>query len=50
MDYSSQANYTDRYLSAKLVPTFIDIGVSRSQRGVSPRQLTSIFYTGVATT
>jgi hypothetical protein len=27
----------DRHLSAKLVPTFADRGLSRSQRGGSPR-------------
>jgi hypothetical protein len=36
--FSPQANYTDwdRRLLAKLIPTFADRGVSRSQRGGSP--------------
>jgi hypothetical protein len=37
--FSSQANYTVRALAAcrrNLVPTFVDRGVSRGQRGGSP--------------
>jgi hypothetical protein len=34
---SPRANYTDRRLSAKLVPTFARIGLSRSQPGGSPK-------------
>jgi hypothetical protein len=33
---SPQVNYTERLLSAKLVPTFSDEGVSRSQHGGFP--------------
>jgi hypothetical protein len=34
---------SDRSLSAKLVPTFADRGVSRSQRGGSPTAVFSVF-------
>jgi hypothetical protein len=34
---------SDRRLSSKLVPTFADRGVSRSQRGLSPTAVISIF-------
>jgi hypothetical protein len=42
---SPQANYTNRdcLLSAKLVPTFADRGVLRSQRGGSPTAVISVF-------
>jgi len=43
---SPHANYTDRAaaaLSAKLVPTFADRGVSRGQRNGSPQPLISVF-------
>jgi hypothetical protein len=36
-------------LSAKLVPTFADRGVSRNQRGGSPTAVISVYYTGAAT-
>jgi hypothetical protein len=34
---------SERHLSAKLVPTFADRGVSRSKRGGSPTAVISIF-------
>jgi hypothetical protein len=34
---------SDRHLSAKLVPTFADRGVSRSQRGGSPTAVIPVF-------
>jgi hypothetical protein len=34
---------SDHRLSAKLVPTFADRGVSRSQRGGSPTAIISVF-------
>jgi hypothetical protein len=34
---------SDRRLPAKLVPTFSDRGVSRSQRGGSPTAVISVF-------
>jgi hypothetical protein len=40
---------SDRRLSAKLIPTFADRGVQRSQRGGSPAAVISVFLTGVAT-
>jgi hypothetical protein len=42
---SPRENYTDsgRRLSAKLVPTFVDEGVLRSQRGRSPKAVISVF-------
>jgi hypothetical protein len=40
---------SDRPLSAKLVPTFANRGVSRSQSGGSPTAVFSAFYTGAAT-
>jgi hypothetical protein len=48
---SSRANYTgrDRRLSAKLLPTFADRGMSRSQRGGSHMATISDFLTGAAT-
>ena len=49
---SPRGDYTDRAaaaLSAKLVPTFADRGVSRGQRNGSPRPLVSVFWTGAAT-
>jgi hypothetical protein len=36
-------------LSAKLIPTFTDRGVSRSHRGGSPMAVISVFYTGAVT-
>jgi hypothetical protein len=39
----------DRRLSAKLVVTFADRRVLRSQCGGSPRAVISVFYTGAAT-
>jgi hypothetical protein len=48
---SPRANYTDRAtaaLSAKLVLTFADRGLSHSQRGRSPVAVISVFYTGAA--
>jgi hypothetical protein len=44
--FSPQANYTDWATATcwwKLVPTFVDRGVSRGQRGGSPRSLISVF-------
>ena len=38
-----------RRQSAKLVPTFVDRGVSRGQRNGSPQPLISVFWTGAAT-
>ena len=38
-----------RRRSVKLVPTFVDRGVSRVQRNGSPRPLISVFWTGAAT-
>jgi hypothetical protein len=40
---SPRENYTDRHLSAKIVPTFADSGVSRTQRSVSPTAAFSAF-------
>jgi hypothetical protein len=40
---SLRANYTDHRLSAKLVPTFEDRGVPRSQRVGSPTAVISVF-------
>jgi hypothetical protein len=40
---------SDRSLSAKLVPTFADRGVSSSKRGGSPMAVISVFYTRAAT-
>jgi hypothetical protein len=40
---------SDRILSAKLVPTFADKGVSHSLHGRSPAAVISIFYTKAAT-
>jgi hypothetical protein len=40
---------SDRRFSAKLVPTFADRGVSRSQRGGSLTAVISDFWTGAAT-
>jgi hypothetical protein len=40
---SSRANYTDRLLSATLVPTFADRGVSRGQRNGSLRPRILVF-------
>jgi hypothetical protein len=40
---------SDRRLSAKLVPTFADRGVSLSQRGESPAVVISVFLTEAAT-
>jgi hypothetical protein len=40
---SPRANYTDRSLSVKLMPTFVDRGVLRSQRGGSPTAVNSDF-------
>jgi hypothetical protein len=39
----------DRLLSAKLVPTFADWAVSSSQRGGSPTDVISVFYTEAGT-
>jgi hypothetical protein len=39
---------SDRRLLAKLVPIFLDRGVSRSQRGGPPTAVISDFYTGDA--
>jgi hypothetical protein len=36
---------SDRRLSAKLVPTFADRGVSHGQCGESPKAVISVFYT-----
>jgi len=38
-----------RHLSAKLVPTFADRGVSRGQRNGSSRPLISVYRTWIAT-
>jgi hypothetical protein len=49
MALSPQAKYTDWATATcrrKLVPTFVDRGVSRGQRGGSPRLLFSVFWTG----
>jgi hypothetical protein len=40
---------SDRRLSSKVVSTFSDKEVSRSQRGGSPATVISVFYTGAAT-
>jgi hypothetical protein len=40
---------SDRRLLAKLVPTFVDRGVSRGHRNGSPRPLISVFKTGATT-
>jgi hypothetical protein len=40
---------SDRRLSAKLVPIFVDRGVSRGQRSGSPTAVFSSFLTGAAT-
>jgi hypothetical protein len=40
---------SDNCLSAKLVQTFTDRGMLRSQRGKSPTVVISVFYTGSAT-
>jgi hypothetical protein len=40
---------SDRRLSAKLVPTFADRGVSRSQRDGPPTAVISDLLTGAAT-
>jgi hypothetical protein len=43
---SPQSNYTDRAIATcrrNIAPTFMDRGVSRGQRGGSPRTLISVF-------
>jgi hypothetical protein len=49
--YSTSELYPPKKLrlSEKLVPTFADGGISRSQRGGSPTAIISVFETGVAT-
>jgi hypothetical protein len=46
--YSASELYrlSDRRLSAKLVPTFADRGLSHGQRGGSPTAVISVFETG----
>jgi hypothetical protein len=39
----------DRTLSEKLVPSFEDRGVSRSERGGSPTAVIQVFETGTST-
>jgi hypothetical protein len=48
---SSSERYrpSDCRLLAKLVPTFVDRGVLRSQHGGSPTAVTSVFWTGADT-
>jgi hypothetical protein len=42
--FSPRTNYTDRRLSAKLMPTFTDRGVSHGQCDGSPTAVISNFF------